>query len=80
MDKGIRKRALCAIGKQDVGIGDIIPDDEGLALLGASSDHLVLDVTECDRTYKVGDLVSFCLTYGGILRSMTSDYVAKLFE
>ena len=80
VDKGIRKRALCAIGKQDVGIGDIIPDDEGLALLGASSDHLILDVTECDRTYKVGDLVSFCLTYGGILRSMTSEYVAKQFK
>ena len=80
MDKGIRKRALCAIGKQDVGIGDIIPDDKGLTLLGASSDHLILDVTDCDRTYKVGDLVSFCLTYGGILRSMTSEYVAKQFK
>ena len=80
VDKGIRKRALCAIGKQDVGIGDIIPDDKGLALLGASSDHLILDVTDCDRTYKVGDLVSFCLTYSGILRSMTSEYVAKQFE
>ena len=80
VDKGIRKRALCAIGKQDVGISDIIPDDEGLALLGASSDHLILDVTECDRTHKVGDLVSFCLTYGGILSSMTSEYVAKQFE
>jgi predicted amino acid racemase len=80
VDKGIRKRALCAIGKQDVGIGDIIPDDEGLALLGASSDHLILDVTDCDRTYKVGDLISFRLTYGGILRSMTSEYVAKQFE
>ena len=79
VDKGIRKRALCAIGKQDVGIEDIIPDDEGLALLGASSDHLILDVTDCDRTYKVGDLVSFCLTYGGILSSMTSEYVAKQY-
>jgi predicted amino acid racemase len=80
VDKGIRKRALCAIGKQDVGSGDIIPDDEGVALLGASSDHLILDVTECARTYKVGDLVSFFLTYGGILRSMTSEYVAKQIE
>ncbi len=80
VDKGIRKRALCAIGKQDVGIGDIIPDDDGIALLGASSDHLILDVTECAQTYKVGDLVSFFLTYGGILRSMTSEYVAKQIE
>jgi predicted amino acid racemase len=80
VDKGIRQRALCAIGKQDVGIGDIIPDDEGLTLLGASSDHLILDVTDCERPYKVGDLVSFRLTYGGILRSMTSEYVAKQFE
>ena len=80
VDKGIRLRALCAIGKQDVGIDDIIPDDEGLTVLGASSDHLILDVADCDRTYKIGDLIPFSLTYGGILSCMTSEYVAKRFE
>lgn len=77
VDKGIRKRALCAIGKQDINVGDLIPEDKAITVLGASSDHLILDVTESGRVCKVGDLVSFTLTYGGILRSMTSEYVAK---
>jgi predicted amino acid racemase len=80
VDKGIRIRALCAIGRQDINIGDLIPQDEAIAVLGASSDHLILDVADCDRTYKIGDLIPFSLKYGGILRCMTSEYVAKHFE
>jgi predicted amino acid racemase len=80
VDKGIRIRALCAIGKQDINIGDLIPQDEAIAVLGASSDHLILDVADCHRTYKIGDLIPFSLKYGGILRCMTSEYVAKHFE
>lgn len=80
VDKGIRKRAICAIGKQDVVPESIVPDDGDIVILGASSDHLILDVTECHRTYKVGGLVSFKLTYGGILSSMTSEYVSKSFR
>jgi predicted amino acid racemase len=80
VDKGIRKRAICAIGKQDVDVEDIIPDDKDISILGASSDHLILDVTDCGRIYKVGDTVSFKLTYGGILSSMTSEYITKIFK
>jgi predicted amino acid racemase len=80
VDKGIRKRAICAIGKQDVFPESIVPDDGDIVILGASSDHLILDVTECHRTYKVGGLVSFKLNYVGIMRSMTSEYVSKSFR
>ena len=73
------RRALCAIGVQDIGIEDIIPNDQGISIIGMSSDHLILDVTDCAYTYEVGELVSFNLTYGGILRTMTSEYVAKKF-
>jgi predicted amino acid racemase len=80
VDKGIRKRAICAIGKQDVNPESIIPDDGDIVILGASSDHLILDVTESQCAYKMGDFVSFKLTYGGILSSMTSEYISKSFR
>jgi predicted amino acid racemase len=80
IDKGIRKRAICAIGKQDVSIGDIYPEDADINILGASSDHLIIDVTDCTRDYKVGDKVSFKLAYGGILSVMTSEYISKVFK
>jgi predicted amino acid racemase len=80
VDKGIRKRAICAIGKQDVNTENLIPDDKAISILGASSDHLILDVTDCGSIDKVGDTVSFKLTYGGILSCMNSEYVAKVFR
>jgi len=77
VDKGIRKRMICAIGKQDVDIDSIIPIDEKISILGASSDHLILDGTDSDVNYKIGDVVRFNLTYSGILKVMTSEYVKK---
>lgn len=76
-DYGIRKRALCALGKQDVYFSEITPLDQGIRIIGGSSDHLILDVTEGHHDYKVGDRVTFALSYGGALQCMTSDYIAK---
>lgn len=76
-DKGIRKRAICAIGKQDINPEHLSPYDNKITVLGASSDHLILDITESDENYKVGDKVEFKVTYGGLLSLMTSKYVYK---
>lgn len=76
-DYGIRKRALCALGKQDVYFSEITPLDTGIRIIGGSSDHLILDVTEGHHGYQVGDRITFALSYGGALQCMTSDYIAK---
>lgn len=76
-DFGIRKRAICAIGKQDVNFDDLIPQDKAVRIIGGSSDHLILDVTDSDLDYQVGDTVYFALSYGGALQCMTSEYVRK---
>ncbi|MCF6464120.1 ornithine racemase Orr [Clostridium sp. Cult1] len=76
-DKGIRKRMIAAIGKQDVDFDTLIPQDSGVTILGGSSDHLILDGTDSEIDYKVGDKIRFNLSYGGILRTMTSEYVKK---
>jgi predicted amino acid racemase len=79
-EKGIRKRAICAIGKQDIHPQDLVPEDKKIKIIGASSDHLILDITDCKSVYRIGSLISFNLTYGGILSSMTSEYVSKSFK
>ncbi len=76
-DKGVRKRAILAIGRQDVSIDNIHPKDEEAVVLGGSSDHLIVDVTDCSRNYAVGDQIDFKLEYGALLQLMTSDYVVK---
>lgn len=78
IDKGIIKRAILAIGKQDITLDGIIPYDDKIEILGGSSDHLILNVSNSDKNYKVGDIVEFKLTYGGLLAASTSNYVEKI--
>lgn len=79
IDRGIRTRAILAIGEQDVDHSNLKVIDEKLIILGASSDHLLLDVTDSEKKYNVGDIVEFELDYGSLLQLTTSPYVKKVF-
>lgn len=76
-DNGIRKRAILAVGRQDVNPDNLIPIDEKIKILGASSDHLIIDVTDSEKQYEVGDEIRFNLEYGALLQLVTSEYVYK---
>lgn len=76
-DKGIRKRAILAIGKQDFGTHKIEPIDKSIEILGSSSDHLILDITDCQRNLRIGDQLKFHVGYGAMMALMTSEYVHK---
>ena len=76
-DRGFRKVAICAIGKQDVDPSKLTPQDEAITIMGASSDHIVLDLTDSPVPYEVGSEIRFDMSYGGILSAMTSAYVGK---
>jgi predicted amino acid racemase len=76
-DKGIRKRAILATGVQDVKPSDLMPVDEKLTLLGASSDHMIWDLSDSESDYKVGDVLRFKVSYGALLALYTSEYIYK---
>ena len=78
VDRGIRKRAICSVGKQDIDL-DIIPTDPNIKILGASSDHLLLDIHDCEYAYKPGDTLTFSMLYTAIMRGFTSKYIDKEF-
>ena len=86
IDKGMRKRALLGIGRQDVNVDRIIPLDSGVRIVTASSDHLIADVTEADSMShseggcKPGDTMSFRPLYPAMLAAATSEYVDVIFE
>lgn len=75
-DQGDRLRAIAAIGQQDVDWSGLTPCVPEMRLFGASSDHLLLDVTDCP--VRVGDTVRFRLDYSAALRAFTSPYVEKV--
>ncbi len=79
VDKGIRKRAILAIGKQDVRIEALTPIYEGMEILGGSSDHLLLDITDCKEIIKAGSIVPFRCAYSAVLTLTTSPYVYKKY-
>ena len=79
-DRGDKRiKAICALGRQDFDAETCRPCDEGVIILGASSDHLMLDITDSEKNYKVGDIIELELGYFSILRAFTSDYVEKVY-
>lgn len=68
VDRGIRRRALLAVGKVDYGNPeDLIPMEKGIEILGASSDHTIVDVQDAERDFKVGDIMTFDICYATIV-------------
>lgn len=78
-DVGEQIRGILAIGRQDVPSDGLTPSDTDITILGSSSDHLIVDLTHA-KTYKVGDILSFGLSYGALLAASTSRYVHKEYE
>ncbi len=78
VDRGWRKRAICNIGRQDIVVDNLEPEDSGIIVLGGSSDHLILDVEGATNDLRVGSEVAFFPGYGALLAAATSAYVQKV--
>lgn len=75
VDRGVRTRAICNLGRQDVVPEAITPTDPGIIVLGASSDHLILDVTDAASPVRLGDEIGFWPQYSALLVASTSTHV-----
>ena len=73
---GDQIRGICKIGRQDTVADGLCPRDGDIKIIGASSDHLIVDLTHA-REYHVGDVLEFTPDYGALLRAYTSPYVAR---
>ena len=76
-DRGWIDRAIFAVGKQDMNPDGLTPLNTKADVLGASSDHLIMDVSK--ENYKLGDTVDFSLDYGALLKLFTSDYIDRAY-
>jgi predicted amino acid racemase len=71
---GTQRRAILALGRQDVDPDGLVAP-AGFTVLGASSDHLVIEVG--DHPVSVGEEIAFGLGYGALMQAATSPFVAK---
>ncbi|MBM7622798.1 alanine/ornithine racemase family PLP-dependent enzyme [Sporohalobacter salinus] len=76
---GIRQRAILGIGRQDIEIEGLTPLAKGVEIEDGSSDHLIIDVTECKKNLKVGEILRFKVNYGALLSASTSQYVDTIY-
>ena len=76
-DKGKMVRGILNIGREDVDIEGLTTLKRDLSIIGASSDHLLLNITETGGKLQLGDKIGFTLNYGALLAGMTSAYVLK---
>jgi predicted amino acid racemase len=76
VDRGIIRRVILNIGRQDVLYTQLYPRVD-IDILGASSDHLIVDAKKTNL--RVGDEVRFDIDYGAMLQAMTSPYVTKIY-
>ncbi len=76
-DRGDISQTILAIGRQDTDPDGLYPQP-GMEILGASSDHLIVD-SGSDRVC-VGAEIAFQLNYSALVRAMTSPFVAKVMK
>ncbi len=78
-DLGPMRRGILALGRQDTDAEGLRPRDIGIRILGASSDHLLVDLS-ATPDYQVGDELAFTPDYGALLKAYTSPYVSRETE
>jgi predicted amino acid racemase len=78
-DRGMIKRAVLAIGGQDVDTEKIESADPNVRILGTSSDQLLLDISASATDYRVGDAMRFTMQYDALLRAFTGIYIRRRY-
>lgn len=79
-DRGIRKRAIVGLGKVDYAFpDDLLPRAKGVTVIGASSDHTILDVEDAEREVRVGDIIEFDLCYATMVYITNSNNIEKIY-
>jgi len=78
-ERGEMRRGILNIGRQDAAIEGLMPFDRGVEILGASSDYTIMNLTEAEQAFKVGDTLRFLPDYGALLRLFTSPYIEKRY-
>jgi predicted amino acid racemase len=77
--KGLRRRAVVALGRIDTDTDGLTPVMDGAVVLGGSSDHLIVDITEGESDVATGGVLEFRLSYAALARAAASPYVHCIY-
>jgi ornithine racemase len=77
-DRGPRRLCVLNFGLLEVDAYGLTPLDQGLCIVGATSNYTLCDATRCDSQPSIGDTLSFRMAYSSMARAMASDDVEKV--
>lgn len=77
-ENSVNYRAIIDLGLLDIEEDHITPINQKITFVGSSSDMMVIDLEDNPEELKVGDTISFHMSYMGILRIMNSNYIDKI--
>ncbi|MDL2293805.1 alanine racemase, partial [Ruminococcaceae bacterium OttesenSCG-928-D13] len=67
-DIGMRYRAIAAVGRRDLGdLTGVLPRPGGCFVVGGSSDHMIVDMTDCQVEIAPGSTMDFDIVYENLL-------------
>ena len=77
-DLGPRRRAILSMGNQDLRTDGLCCRRSGVTVVGASSDHLIVDVTDASPPVRLGEELAFRLDYAALATVMVSPQVNQV--
>jgi len=77
-DLGVRRRAILAMGEIDLSVRFLKPTRPGVTLVGASSDHTVVDVTDADPPVRLGEELEFDARYTAVAVGWSSTCATRV--
>lgn len=78
-DNKIYLQAIVDIGTLDTDVSELVPYYENIHIIGATSDHLMLDLKN-EGHYAVGDEITFKMGYKAIAQSMYNQQLQRKYE
>lgn len=79
-DRGFRRRAILDFGVSDTDPKALSPCDPGISIVTANSDYTIVDVTNSNQPYDVGDTIDFIPKYRAMLQGFISPYLEKKYQ
>ena len=76
---GTRIQAILNFGELTAPPSGLITLDDNIRVIGATHDHTVVDITDSDTNWKVGDFMRFSGDYNNIAHILMAPYVRKLY-
>jgi predicted amino acid racemase len=80
LKKRDRLLGMLSLGQLDTAQEFLFPIAPGVTIVRASSDHILVDVTQMAPKPRVGDTLAFQLGYYSLMRLMASPYVRLEFQ